>query len=203
MRIWRLEYTVDGLTPAVRICAEKAGSLPWSRPSEVQFFGTYPQFQRFFKPVDLDRQPAHLLHQRGLRYRLLLFPPGWRAEHRTGTAFQLLLPFGDPGRVDVVLTCQLSQRLVTAHCLDCHFELEFRCVGVSLAFAHDGISIGMGVGVNLAHLNPLSNFRGPLYNTVVNKQWRDKGFYYINQGVTLLAFSLPVHFQSFAFSPHF
>ncbi len=40
-------------------------------------------------------------------------------------------------------------------------------------------------------------------NTVVNKQWRDKGFYYINQGVTLLAFSLPVHFQSFAFSPHF
>ena len=70
------------------------------------------------------RQMADLFHQRRLGYRLPLFPLGWRAENRTGTAFQMLLPFGDLRWVDVVLTCQLGSVLSPLIALIATFNLN-------------------------------------------------------------------------------
>ena len=58
---------------------------------------------------------------------LLLLPSEQRAEHGTGADFQLLLPFGDPRRSDVVFTSRPGPHLVTVVFAIATFSFKSKC----------------------------------------------------------------------------
>jgi hypothetical protein len=81
--------------------------------------------QRFFHPGQFHLEPANLRKQFGLTRRLrLLFTHLLPTKAAAATVEQLLLPLGDWGRMHLVFTGKLAERLLLFGCFEGEAELE-------------------------------------------------------------------------------
>jgi hypothetical protein len=81
--------------------------------------------RRFFHPGQFHLEPANLLKQFGFTRRLrLLFTHLLPTKEAAATVEQLLLPLGDLGRMHLVFTGKLAERLLLFGCFEGEAELE-------------------------------------------------------------------------------